>query len=290
MKFEIIFVRHGQSCANQRKHAIPASHIFYPDPELTEFGKKRSIDLGGKLLEEIEKKWKGKEWTVGASSMIRAQQTAFYMLKKPFIVMPFISETGKTYDNIPISDKAVQVKKMESFSPGISSFILENESTLQTNSNKADFQEFKNWAKGPGITYFGHTPVELGGDGIYRAVLFTHSSYLKHIFPQFPPMRNKSIRNNEAIFFRWDSDKTYQRGSNNKNITDAEHFTFGLGDSDVLYTCPDNCQRWTPCNLGYKLNNSVKQQRYTNNIAKLYTKKNIGGSRRNKTYRKGGTP
>lgn len=100
---EIIFVRHGFSCANIHKRFggwwDKKVFSFISDPTLTSFGVATSRRLAPALRDAIAKRWPGakpvrgtpaddsnvaaagaKPYTVGASVMLRAQETAFWML------------------------------------------------------------------------------------------------------------------------------------------------------------------------------------------------------------------
>ena len=115
MNLEIIFVRHAQSCANINK--IPGMHIFTEDPIITKYGVENSKSLGKKLIEKIKEIWKKEgtgtdnyyNFSIGASQMIRAQQTAHYMTfdekqfkEKKIYILPYISEEGFGWDNVPL--------------------------------------------------------------------------------------------------------------------------------------------------------------------------------------------
>ena len=249
MKFEIIFVRHGVSCANQIQNKGASIdklwHVFYTDPELTRIGIQRSTNLGEQLTTRIKEKWNNHPWTIGASNMIRAQQTAYYMLaqtlQKKIYIMPHIGEKGMGEDNTPITryQHHLVEKIVEPFSKFV--HIPKNFGKIKQ-INTID--SFKDWVQREGFQYFGK-----GNDNVYRAVIFTHSHFLKHAFPDIPSFLHKDvIANNEAIFCRWDSEKEYIRGPENpkKNIIDAEHITYKTEEQD-LYECPDGCRKWTPC-------------------------------------------
>ncbi len=107
-EFDIIFVRHGYSCANLMKKVYGYGHTNYSDPELTLNARRIAVRYG-ELLKRYLKKYEGKtDLIVGSSPLIRTQQTADLMInpEKIFIV-PHIAEVGSTVDNIPF-DKAKQ--------------------------------------------------------------------------------------------------------------------------------------------------------------------------------------
>jgi broad specificity phosphatase PhoE len=246
MKFEFFFVRHGFSCANfVKEHSTfnPIQHTFYPDPELTVSGVGRSETLGPSLLNAIHKKWPQHDWTIGASVLLRAQETAFLMVAKQFkekiYVMPYVNESPpfsflQTLDNKPLlpnDQKNILANKYED--------VLINDTDAYEVSveskYKPSFEKFIGWAK-KNLDYFGEND-----DGIYRAVVFTHSKFIQDLIKEtnLPQgwVKGQKIRNNEAVFFSVDD---------NNNIKMKEYFNYGgnatnsaklLGDM-----CPDGCR------------------------------------------------
>jgi len=88
---KLYLIRHGVSCTNilravQGNNSLDADR--YIDPELTEEGRQAAKRLRPFLL----KKLKGK-YVVGASKLLRAQQTAYLLLKPSrLLIIPHISE------------------------------------------------------------------------------------------------------------------------------------------------------------------------------------------------------
>ena len=251
MKIEVIFVRHGVSCANEIQNKGRTRnkifHILYSDPELTRIGKQRSIQLGPILAQKIKDRWGQNPWTIGSSAMIRAQQTAYYMLAKDrnqtIFIMPHICEKGRGQDNTPMPVR--DLYKVEHIIQPMSTLLHKpsNFETIQTTSNKSDFRKFQEWVKTEGFRYF-----EKGPDDVYRSVIFTHSHFLKNIFPDIPNYKDL-IANNEAIFYRWDTDnsKSQTVRSRESDIEYIEYGETGQAKKNSLYTCPDECRKWTPC-------------------------------------------
>jgi broad specificity phosphatase PhoE len=262
MKFEIFFVRHGVSCANQSKklRGIPGVHTFYPDPELTKKGKEIAVKLSTKLQENINSKWKEKEWTIGSSPMIRAQQTAYLMLAKDsgkkITVMPHVNETGITADNNAIN-KEKQKIIMNMTTPGILSNLGADERDKQTLFNRSNFMKFKQWISKGGLQYFGKNK-----DNVYRSVIFTHGHYLKLIFKKY--IKNIEFKNNDAIFFKLDTEKTGP-----DHITNIEtNFINDYNDMEA-FECPDECRKYTGCTKTRKTiinKNKNKNKNKTKNI------------------------
>jgi broad specificity phosphatase PhoE len=182
---ELIFVRHGESCANALLKAKGLrgliEHKLYRDPELTTKGRLASEmkqNRLGSILEESPEFSSG-NFTIGSSPLIRAQETAYWMLSKPtgkaIDVMPFMGEFGgapgvdNTPDSVAVQDKTLK----ETF--GLTEFQRGKDKRT-----KPDFSKFWSWALTEGIRDGWFTK---GTDNVYRAVIFTHSNLLKDEFP-----------------------------------------------------------------------------------------------------------
>jgi len=200
MRFEIIFVRHGESCANVWQDETLIGQLRYSDPELTKRGISRSTEKYSMLKKVIDEYLPS--YTIGASSMLRAQETAYYMLakhvNKPINIIPHLSEEGVTVNNIPYS-KEKQKQLFEKIDPDIVDKITEGKDGRKSQSilNKASYSSFLKWAK-KNPDYF-----EKGDDDVYRAVIFTHGKLLRNVFPlknAIPPVKtHKKYDNNDFI-------------------------------------------------------------------------------------------
>ena len=114
--YEVFFVRHGISCANiwSKRQSISDKVQLkanrYPDPELAQAGILRSQILSNNLKRKIREKWPDNKYVVCSSPLIRAWQTAYYMLPPettdPYIhIIPGVAEFSKleiTADNKPL--------------------------------------------------------------------------------------------------------------------------------------------------------------------------------------------
>jgi len=234
-KYNIIFVRHGVSCANVLNTGLVNRHIIYSDPELTNDGIIRSRKLSDNLIEKINELWGTNPYTIGSSNMIRAQETAYYMLAektgKKINIFPHLSEKGITLDNIGYS-KTKQIEILNKRNPKIIEFLSNNidKRDQQNIFNKSDWKSFIDWANN-NTGYFEH-----GLDGEYRIVIFTHSDFLRSIF-KLP--KNKKVQNNGVVHTVFNSGDDI----NNLNFS---YFNFEEIDIQLTHTCPDNC-RMTSC-------------------------------------------
>jgi broad specificity phosphatase PhoE len=190
MIIDIIFIRHGLSKGNVLQQQLYGTHFFIRDPELAIKGIQRSRYLYPQLKDAINTFFNNNPYTINASCLLRSQETAFYMLaeftNKPINVIPYICEFGFTLDNIPLP-KISQYKILESRNPKIVANLKNGLCFEESYEKKADWPDFVNWAK-QNPEFFN-----LGPDGIFRAVIFSHSHFLQDIFWL------KTLENNNGI-------------------------------------------------------------------------------------------
>jgi len=172
-RYEFILIRHAQSCANIWKGKSKLRQVTYRDPEITEAGVQTSLRLSGILQKKINMLWKNEPYSVCSSQMIRSQETAYYMTKQPINVVPHVAEDGITLDNFALTKEKQRTiigrrnpKILENLDKGIDS------REKQTLTKKSSWSAFLKWAdNNPGS-------FSIGSDGVYRAVIFTHSHFL----------------------------------------------------------------------------------------------------------------
>ena len=182
MILDLIIVRHGISCANVWRKKRFGFHMLYPDPELTNEGVGQTKAVAGLLQSNITARWGSEPYTLASSQLIRATETAFYMLaestNKPINIFPYIGEKGITYDNYAL-EKHEQYKIMSKRNPE-TVHALSKGRDLRDSQNmytKSNWDKFIVWAT-ENPEQFEH-----GSDGHYRAVIFTHSKLIKSVFP-----------------------------------------------------------------------------------------------------------
>jgi len=172
-RYEFILIRHAQSCANIWKTKSKLRQVTYRDPEITEAGVQTSLRLSGILQKKINTLWKNEPYSVCSSQMIRAQETAYYMTKQPINVVPHVAEDGITLDNF-----ALTKEKQRAIIGGRNPKILENldkgidSREKQTLKKKSSWSAFLKWADNNPESF------SIGSDGVYRAIIFTHSHFL----------------------------------------------------------------------------------------------------------------
>jgi len=227
MILDLVFVRHGLSCANALQNKRFGSHIFYRDPELTKAGVHMSKALSAALIKNLEARWSSEPYSVGASRMIRAQETAYHMICStfgyPINIFPHVGEAGITRDNFSLAT-GEQIKIMKARYPGIVELLLKGRDGREPQNlfDKSNFAKFLAWAP-EHPEWFG-----LGSDGHYRAVIFTHSHFLMSAFHM--PMK---LSNNDAVHVIIDTERM--------GVLHPEVWPLSRGLNGSASTCPDGC-------------------------------------------------
>jgi broad specificity phosphatase PhoE len=167
--FNLIFIRHG----------FREDHLI--DPRLSKDGVERSKNLSDKLIKKINELWKDAPYVIGSSNMIRTQETAFYMLadkiQKPINIFPHIGEKGMSLDNIGYPKEIQKKIILENNSKIIELLEKGNDERRRQNIlNKSSWNDFIEWSV-KNLDLF-----ECSSDGVYRAVIFTHSDFLRGNF------------------------------------------------------------------------------------------------------------
>jgi broad specificity phosphatase PhoE len=188
---KLYLIRHGVSCSNllravQGPDSLDAD--LYIDPELTEEGRRQAIKLRKKILKRI----KG-PFVVGASKLVRAQQTAYHLLRpsKLFIV-PHISELMRESRECTATEPELQARLLierigDQGLPPIRDYSFFEDDTVQPENNQV--ATFLKWLalKGPAIT---------GGKNL---VLVSHSLFIDDFIRQTTGQESGGIYNYELI-------------------------------------------------------------------------------------------
>lgn len=181
-QFEIIFVRHGIACHNvvpKDKRSFIETDYF--DPELTKTGIERSKELYPILDNKISQFFNKQPFSIIASSLIRTQQTAFYMLashiNKSINVAPHVAERSMVSSNMSLP-KEKQLDILNNIDPNIIPFLKKGKdlSAEENIHTKAYPEMFYHWAN-LNTDFF-----EKGSDNIFRAVVFTHGGNIDTMF------------------------------------------------------------------------------------------------------------
>lgn len=226
MILDVVFIRHGLSCANVLSTVPLIPFFLYPDPELTKQGIFMSKSLSARLVKNLYTRWGDEPFSVCSSQMIRAQETAFYMVAStlglPINVLPFISESGGTPDNYAVSTEK-QLTLILKRNPAVADLLLKGKDgrEKQTIGEKSNFKRFMQWAS-ENTEYF-----KKGSDGVLRAVIFSHGHFLKKVFGL-----DFAVKNNEAIHARIDLEK----------LEINKRFEYWPNNIDYgLANCPNEC-------------------------------------------------
>lgn len=211
VKVNLIFIRHGFSCANKIKKfsKLPFRHSFYQDPELTTIGIKRSIENGHKL----KKKLKGDIHLLASSSMIRSIETAYYMFnsgtehKKSIYVLPYVCEKGIMPDNFPLpidrQSKELSFQNNLKINPKCTSQCIVDYRYVANNfigRHTSSYRKFIEWM-GLNLPSLMKQANREGKDTL-NIVVVTHSHFLnKYVHIKPTPLNNEAYHNS-LIFHR----------------------------------------------------------------------------------------
>lgn len=136
------------------------SFSSYRDPELTRAGQEKAVQRGALFRTYLSENG-FQNPIVGASLLMRAQQTAFLMMSpdydaqeylKTLFVVPFVSETGprfwfQTDDNKPMTDESQkrQVLSLPGKKPSLTTVLRPVPNPLPSKSEIPDIKKFKGW-------------------------------------------------------------------------------------------------------------------------------------------------
>jgi len=261
--FEFIFVRHGESCANaiQKLGGFQGlKHKYYTDPELTQKGV-QSSEIKSPLLLKALFETVPRDFTLGSSPLLRAQETAYFMLgkqtEKPIHVFPHLGEVMLTpfelfgrrrlipkvsRDNLPFSAEEQRVYLNQYKHPP----FLKGKDLRETPYNP-DLQTFLEWA----TSHPEEFPEE---NGVRRVVLFTHSNLLLTKFPRETCLNKEELNqegklgNNDFLVTLYNPENVSLEG---KNLLHPEAvyplwFYYNTQELNVTPVCglePSRCRR-----------------------------------------------
>ena len=175
LEFNLYLVRHGISCANlAKKKGERLLQHTYTDPELTTWGRKKAKALGPYLEASLSDPF----FIVGASCLLRAQQTAYYMLEpERLIIVPYISEKGIGGENYAFSPKA-QADILEQYTCGDLNFAPKrvwDYFDSAPNASVPSTNKFLAWLKDHYRTLVASNVKDIGTP----LVLFSHGIFIR---------------------------------------------------------------------------------------------------------------
>jgi len=198
---EILFVRHGYSCANAWKKRR-GLYGFYSDPELTEEGIRLCRERKRDLMRAIETYFPENSYAIGTSCLMRTQETAYYMLMEgndalKYSIFRHVAEEGVGANNSPM-DPEPQKDALEKRIPTIRDRIRRDFRGQTDLRHKSNWSMFLEWivdmAQYDRDVLFHKT--ETADGTVYRAVLFTHGNFMRH------NLDVKTVNNNDIVFAR----------------------------------------------------------------------------------------
>ena len=162
---------------------------------------------------------------------------------KSISIFPHICEPLTSIDNKPFKkEKQRKIIANQKFvaDPALGQHILrlldegEDFRDQQTIMNQSSIEDFKKWMWSNSIQF------PKGEDGIHRAVVFTHSYFIKQTFPL--PTK-ASIMNNGIIYTRFHSPRIQKKGPH-----DYPNFSYYNTVPNPMgpYICPDLCRVTLP--------------------------------------------
>lgn len=230
IQYDLLFVRHGISCANvvQNIWGHPQIAGFqlgspdptkYRDPNLALSGVEHSRNMAARLDEIIGEVFGTAPYGIGASCMIRTQETAYCMAlerhpEKRMNIFPHIGEdtsgAADQADNIPFDVATQKTLLLDVVKTRIAKDARESEGALSNNpEDSATYRKFRSnfeyliqWMilqqRNNTIgTFFERDKTADGaGKWIRRAVIFTHAGFLGRAFGQ-------NVKNNGILRVRF---------------------------------------------------------------------------------------
>jgi len=179
-----------------------------------------------------------------ASSMLRTQITAYYMFarhyNKPIHIVPHVGERGISIDNIAFP-KSKQRDILDAFNHKILELLdmgidCRGQETI---FNKSSMNDFISWAK-RNIKYFIRGP-----DGVFRAIIFTHSHFLKSAFPLKNAVNQikegKILGNNDFVFTRIEEEGVQTNTIRYPQFIFVDNSEYAKAHMDKI--CPDHACR-----------------------------------------------
>ena len=196
VRVELLFVRHGYSCANAWKKKQMGLHWLYADPELTKEGIQLCEERRSVLESLVDSYFPGHSYTIGTSSMIRTQQTAYHMFlkgahHKTYTIFPHIGEVGIDVSNFPLAAE----KQRDLLGPSVTGHLDKDLRGSTNYYNKSNWPLFVKWLHHEGKHHLFKTD-----DDVYRAVLFSHGKFIRD------SLRQPKANNNDVFFVRLDTE------------------------------------------------------------------------------------
>jgi broad specificity phosphatase PhoE len=200
--YSLILVRHGVSCANLKK-ALGQTFVTYTDPELTRAGIVKAIHRG-KLFRDYLLNNEHPNPIVGASVLMRAQQTAFLMMSPSYrggdylqnlYVVPYVSEVGASWffpqeDNRPMKPNE-KVAVLGKSTPALASHLRYVPASFPADAATPNPAKFVQWLQTNYQTLNGDEP------GNSPVVIFTHGNYIlefiKYVMKRYPGRHGDAV-------------------------------------------------------------------------------------------------
>jgi broad specificity phosphatase PhoE len=192
--FTFYMIRHGASCANLASLSKrPDVASQYTDPELTAEGRRLT-----RALRPYAHKALPKPIVVGASTLLRTQQTAHFLLNpKKLFIIPYINEMGRESQESTALPSVLQESVLGEQLGDHKVVASKDETYLQgapAVSEQAQVGAFLEW--------LGHHVDAITQSQTKTLVLFSHYQFLASLIKKATGKPARTIRNCEMFRFR----------------------------------------------------------------------------------------
>jgi len=186
--FKLYLIRHGISCANlARNLSGPLAADLYTDPELTQEGVKRARALRPYLKKVIRS-----PFVVGASSLMRTQQTAQLLLNpERLYIIPYVAEMGRHSQESTALDPHLQAELLPTSLTKIRDYVYSNEA-----SEVAEDKQLEAFLK-----WLGAHMRSITSNGRKSLVIVSHYGFIQSVLQSLIGTEIRDIHNCELVEF-----------------------------------------------------------------------------------------
>jgi broad specificity phosphatase PhoE len=189
----LYLIRHGVSCTNllrqiQGNNSLNADH--YIDPELTEEGRQTAKRLSPYILKKI----KG-PFVIGASKLLRAQQTAHLLLKpKQLFIVPHISELQRESMECTALPPELQARTLIERTGDKAIPPIRDYSYFEDDMQNSEDQQVKIF-----LNWLGQNGSKITDNGKKSLVLVSHSLFMDQLVREIKNKESGGILNYEML-------------------------------------------------------------------------------------------
>ena len=187
--YTIYMIRHGTSCGNL---AMMTDNMLdarlYTDPELTQEGRRLAVAVGPYAEKAV-----GKSIVVGASNLLRAQQTAYLLLRpKKLYIVPHINEIGWSQSVMAMNPTLQETLMKERL--GDKGLAAVRDFTYMEKPRGSGSDQFESF-----LSWMGLCLPEITQNGQKKLVLVSHFGFMDELIKSYVGFNVKEIRNYDMI-------------------------------------------------------------------------------------------